>query len=92
MISQNKGFIAKRHPIGVYYLVKVFAIATAFKDDFTFIVKYCPFTSTFGACSLSPISSKQKMIPLEFQTHDYPKRYAQNNFIHRMTFTNYAPK
>ena len=33
------------------YLVKVFGIVTAFQK-FTFIVKYCPFTSTFGAHSL----------------------------------------
>ena len=33
------------------YLVKVFAIATSFQK-FTFIVKYCPFTSVFGLCSL----------------------------------------
>ena len=34
------------------YLVKVFALATAFQE-FTFIVKYCPLTSAFGECSLS---------------------------------------
>ena len=43
----------------IVHLVKVFAIARAFQE-FTIIVKECPFTSTFGARSLSSINSTQK--------------------------------
>ena len=57
------------------YLVNVFAITTSF-HEFAFIVKYCPFTSTFGARSLFSISNKQKKISLTF---------AQINFKRRMT-------
>ena len=39
----------------------LFAIATAFQE-FAFIVKCCPFTSTFVARSLPSISYKQKKI------------------------------
>ena len=40
-------------------MVNVFVIATAFQE-YTVIVKYCPFSSTFGACSLSSISYEKK--------------------------------
>ena len=70
-------------PYIVVYLVKVSAIDTAFQE-FIFIMKYCPFMSTFCAHSLSSISFKNKKILLGFQTYKYPKRCAQM-FIHRMT-------
>ena len=38
-------------------MIKVLAIATAFQE-LTFIVKDCPFTSTFGVRSLSSINSE----------------------------------
>ena len=50
----------------VVYLVKVFMIATAFQE-FTFIVKYCCFTSTFGAHSFF------EEILLVFRTYEYQK-------------------
>ena len=59
----------------VVYLVKVFAIATAFLE-----LTFCPFTSTFGACRLSLIIFKHKKIPLVFQMFEFPKRCAQINF------------
>ena len=37
-------------PNHLVYLNKVFAIATTFQKS-TFIVKYCPVTSTYGACN-----------------------------------------
>ena len=45
------------------YMAKVFVTATAFQD-FTFTVKYCHFTSTFGDMHLSLISYGQNKIPL----------------------------
>ena len=62
----------------------MFTTATAFQE-FAFIVKYCPFTSTVGAHSLFLINYKQKKNSLVFRTYDYPKRCAQINFISRMT-------
>ena len=47
---------------------------------FTFIVKYCSFTSSFGARSLSVISYTRKTILLVFQAFEYPKRCSQINF------------
>ena len=66
-------------PYIVVYLDKVFATATAFQK-FIFIVKYCPFTSTFAARSFSSISDKQKKILLVFLTYEYLKRCPQINF------------
>ena len=43
------------------YLVKVFAISTAFQE-FAFIAKCCPFTSTMGARTFSSITYKQNKI------------------------------
>ena len=41
------------------------------------MLKSCAFTYTFGACSLSSISYKQKKILLTFRTYEYPKNCAQ---------------
>ena len=54
-------------PYIVVYLVKVFAITTAFQD-LAFIMKYCPFVSPFGPRILSSIIYKLKKIPRIFQT------------------------
>ena len=51
----------------VVYLVKMFAIAAAFQE-FAFIIKWCPFVSTFGARILTSRSYTQKKIPLVFRT------------------------
>ena len=53
----------------VVYLIKVFATATLFQ--FTFIVKYCAFTSKFGAYSVSSITYKQKKIQPLFRPYGY---------------------
>ena len=35
------------------------------------LMKYCPFTPIYGACSLSSLIFKEKKIPLVFQTYEY---------------------
>ena len=64
--------------------VKVLAIATAFQE-FTVIVKYCPFTSSYVSRSLYSISYKQRKISLVFRTSVYPKMCARTKFTRRMT-------
>ena len=51
-------------------------VATTFK---AFIVKYCPFTSTFGTRSFSLIIYKKKD-PLVFRAYEYLKRCALFTF------------
>ena len=53
-------------------------IITAFQE-LTFIVKHCPFTSTFVAHSLSVIRYEQKKF-LWYAEHEHQKRCAQINF------------
>ena len=77
-------------PYIVVYFVKVIAIATTFQE-FIFIVKYCPFTFTFGARSLSSIRYKQKKILLVFRTYAYPNRCAKMKF-HTQNDMNNVPK
>ena len=50
-----KHFVQTRFTLYGGECVKVLSIATAFQE-FTFILKYSPFTSTFDAYSLSSIS------------------------------------
>ena len=42
-------------------------------QEFMYNVRYCPFTSAFGACNLLFFLDEKK-IPLVFQTYKYPKR------------------
>ena len=62
-------------PYIMVYFVKVFAIATTFQK-FTFIVRYCPFPSAFGA---RVFKQRKKKISRVFRTYEYQNRCAQIN-------------
>ena len=76
--SDENGSLEFFNSLVCMYLVKVLCSDSYIISGVQFIMKYCPLTSTFDACSFSSISYEQKRISLVFRTYYFPIKMSSN--------------